>query len=133
MKDLIKRVLRENDELSWIDDTGGIPKHDPLRYEEKCIYYAEYYDMEGLIKQVFKEGFRIENFSIPADLESSNDVTHEIYPELYDQEKFIEWWQGGKDEKYARWSNTPGTGQFMGMLVELGIIPDGEWMIRVSW
>ena len=129
MKNIIRKILKEDSDFEWMGSSKI--EHKPLDYREKCVYYVDYYDLEKLIREVFKNGYKIDDYSIPADLESGNDVTHEVYPELYYREEFIKWASG--EGRYGKWSATPSLHEFMGALVEMGVIPDGEWMVRVSW
>ena len=128
MRHIIKKILLEDD-FDWIQDSK--PVYKPLRFEERHIYYVDYGSLQQLIREVFRGGFGIENYSIPHDLESSNDVIHEVEPILDDEEHFMKWYTG--NERYTKWSATPRLGQFMCAMVEMDIIPNGDWMVDVSW
>lgn len=122
MKGLIRKILKEND-LEWAENIDSIQ---PLRFQEVKAYFVGYSELERFIESVYGK-----DISIPAMLESSNDVTHEFntshswYSKAETEASIDEWlendeWISLGDILYDLSHNK-------------GLIPNGKWMVRVSW
>ena len=132
MKSLIRKILKENEGLEWANELEPI---EPLRYKEKKVYWVDYGHLENFIERVY--GKRVE---IAAMLESGNDTTHEFNTNLTYSYRNVE--EIGRN--VTAWANDEddddGYGTYVGVgdiLRDLahnkGLIPDGNWAVRVSW
>ena len=97
-----------------------------LRVEERTVRVVDHQDMDKFIQEV--SGY---SFESAADLEARNDSSHEIHvrlneynPSNYDREV----WANQKSGK-----NPPGLRSILACMCEEGFIPEGFYLIRVSW
>jgi len=97
----------------------------PLNIDTSTYHRIDYHDLDSFVAEIYNR-----DFSFVAAVESSNDVTHEIFVngniDEWERKEFDDW-KNGEPESYG----TPCS--IMNDLAARGLIPMGDYLIRVSW
>lgn len=123
---------QEENNLEWAENIGSL---EPLKYKEKKVYWVDYGHLEDFIERVYGKSVEIAGM-----LESSNDTTHEFntnlsytYRTAEEIGRIVTAWANDEndDDGYGMYV---GVGDILRDLVHnKGLIPDGNWAVRVSW
>lgn len=100
-----------------------------LKMKSKTFHTVSYSDLEDFIQ----EHFNHPDYSFPADQECSNDSSHTFYVgsgeiwefDEYDQ-KDVREFMNGRNPSFI-------TGRLMQHMFEQRLIPEGEYLVEVSW
>ena len=110
-------------------------------FEKTSVYRVDYDEIEGLINEYLKtDAHRAKegeskysrcDYELPCYEEKTNDTSMEVCVEKgqvsdYDKRKVDEAFVVGKWPHYS-------TGTLMNMLCDMDIIPEGEYVISISW
>ncbi len=98
-----------------------------LKMQVKTTYHVNYSDLERFIQDVYN----VDEFSIPCDQEKGNDTSLEMNVEkrILDKYEIIRLEEFKKDpdnETYMLYT-------LMDDMCSRGLIPDGLYIIRISW
>ena len=103
--------------------------------KKKCFYYVDYNEIEKLVKEIYKDAYKIDQYSFVADIECSNDTIHEFYnigrnklyypTDKYSANKIKDFIEKGELNQTIVY--------LMHDMAYKGIIPKGNYIISVSW
>lgn len=97
-----------------------------MRFCEKTYNVVDYHEVEKAIQDFYG----IDEFSVPCDLETSNDTNHSFTIDgKLDQYDLVDLAEFKKELKQTYW-RTP---LLMNDLCRNDIIPPGDYLISVSW
>lgn len=99
-----------------------------LKYRTESYYYVDYDEFDKFVKEIYG----VQQFEVAADLESGNDTSHTFNGI---KKKPLSQWDAKKIEDFKTKDGAVSytTRTLLEDLCNNGHIPEGNYIIRVSW